>query len=40
MTIVIGTLTIFLVGVVLSRGRERFGRSVPPKTLFDLKIEN
>ncbi len=36
MTIVIGTLTIFLVGVVLSRGRGRMGKSYPPKTLFDL----
>ena len=36
MTIVIGTLTIFLVGVVLSRGRERMGKNYPPNTLFDL----
>ena len=36
MTIIIGTLTIFLVGVVLSRGRGRMEKSYPPKTLFDL----
>jgi SSS family solute:Na+ symporter len=36
MTIIIGTLTIFLVGAVLSRGRGRMEKSSPPKTLFDL----
>ncbi len=37
MTIVIGTLTIFLVGVIISRGKQRFGKSQPPMTLFDIK---
>ena len=36
MTIIIGTLTIFLAGAVLSRGRGRMEKSSPPKTLFDL----
>jgi SSS family solute:Na+ symporter len=39
MTIVIGTLTIFLVGVIISRGKQRFGKNQPPLTLFDLGTE-
>ena len=37
MTIVIGTLTIFTVGVVLSRGRGKLEKGEPPKTLYDLE---
>ena len=36
MTIVIGTLTIFLGGVLLSRKRKRMAVQKPPLTLFDL----
>ena len=36
MTIVIGTLTIFVVGVILSRGRGKLEKGEPPKTLYDL----
>ena len=37
MTIIIGTLAIFLTGAVLSRHRSRMEKSAPPKTLFDLE---
>ncbi len=37
MTIVLGTLTIFVVGVLLSRHRSRQDQSDPPLTLHDLK---
>jgi SSS family solute:Na+ symporter len=37
MTIIIGTLTIFLGGVLLSRHRQRMGKGEPPRTLHDLK---
>jgi SSS family solute:Na+ symporter len=36
MTTVLGTLAIFLVGVLLSRHRARRGKSEPPQTLYDL----
>jgi SSS family solute:Na+ symporter len=36
MTIIIGTLAIFLGGVLLSRKRQRMARQEPPLTLFDL----
>jgi len=37
MTTVLGTLTIFVVGVLLSRHRSRKHRADPPLTVFDLK---
>lgn len=36
MTVVIGTLTIFLVGIVISRGEERRPSKTPAETIFDL----
>jgi SSS family solute:Na+ symporter len=37
MTIIIGTLTIFLGGVLLSRHRKRMEKQEPPQTLFDME---
>jgi SSS family solute:Na+ symporter len=36
MTTVLGTLSIFVVGVVLSRHRRRREKSDPPETVYDL----
>ena len=37
MTIIIGTLTIFIIGALLSRKRQRRAHETPPATIFDLE---
>ena len=36
MTAILGTLTLFLVGIALSRRRQRRARTTPAETVFDI----